>query len=123
MPQLTLEYSANLSFDAQAVLGRLHEALAATGAIRLNALKSRAVRHSDYRVGDGNPDYAFVNVMLWIRPGRPHEVQQELAAAIFTVLKEEFGPRFETGYLSLSVDVHEFAEGIFKTEHNIPVAE
>ena len=44
MPQLTLEYTDNLSFDVQAALAKLHEALAATGAIKSNAIKSRAIR-------------------------------------------------------------------------------
>lgn len=119
MPQLILEYSDNLTFDAQALLARLHAELAATGAIKLNAIKGRAVCHRDYRIGDGNPDYAFVHVLLWIRPGRPVEVQQEFGRRIFAVLKETLGGRMETGYLSLSVDVHEFGPASI-TEHNIP---
>lgn len=120
MPQLILEYTDNLAFDVQALLARLHEELAATGAIKLNAIKSRAVRHSEYRIGGGNPVYAFVNVLLWIKAGRPYEVQQEFASRIFAVLKETLGARFETGYLSLSVDVQEFREGVVQSQHNIP---
>ncbi len=120
MPHLTLEYTDNLDFDVQPLLARLHEELIATGAVNLKGIKSRAVRLTDYRIADGNPDYAFVHVSLLIREGRPVEVQQEAARRVMNVLKESFGQRFESGYLSLSVDIKEMGEGIAQTLHNIP---
>ena len=120
MPHLTLEYTANLDVDVQPLLARMHAELVATGAINLKGLKSRAVRHSDYRIADGNPDYAFVHVNLLIREGRPLEVQKEIAQRVMALLKETFGHRFENGYLSLSVDIKEMREGVAVTLHNIP---
>ncbi len=120
MPHLTLEYTDNLEFDIQPLLARLHTELAATGAINLKGLKSRAVRHSDYRIADGNPKYAFVHVGLLIREGRPVDVQKDAAQRVMNVLKETFGQRYEKGYLSLSVDIQEMREGIAMTLHNIP---
>jgi len=73
--EMTLEYTHNLEFDPQTVLARLHSELVATGAINLIGLKSRAVRHSEYRIADGNPDYVFVHLNLLIREGRPIEIQ------------------------------------------------
>jgi len=120
MPHLTLEYTDNLDFDVQMLLKRMHFALVATGAINLKGLKSRAVRHSEYRIADGNPDYAFVHVNLLIREGRPPEVQKELARRVMALLRETFGDRFENSHLSLSVDIKEMREGIALTSHNIP---
>lgn len=120
MPQLTLEYTDNLEFDVQSLLARLHSELVATGAINLKGLKSRAVRHTEYRIADGNPDYAFVHVNLLIREGRPFEVQQEAAQRVLAVLKDTFGERFENSQLSLSVDIKEMRDGIAQTFHNIP---
>jgi 5-carboxymethyl-2-hydroxymuconate isomerase len=120
MPHLTLEYTDNLDFDVQPLLARLHEELVATGAVNLKGLKSRAVRHGDYRIADGNPEYAFVHVNLLIREGRPVEVQQDAAKRVMNVLKETFGHRYDNGYLSLSVDIKEMREGIAQTLHNIP---
>jgi 5-carboxymethyl-2-hydroxymuconate isomerase len=37
-----------------------------------------------------------------------------------TVLEDTFGHRFETGFLSLSVDIKEMNEGVAITNHNIP---
>jgi len=120
MPHLTLEYTANLDFDVQPLLARLHSELVATGAINLKGLKSRAVQHDEVRIADGNPDYAFVHVNLLIREGRPPEVQRELAQRVMAALKETFGDRFQNGYLSLSVDVKEMRQGTALTLHNIP---
>jgi 5-carboxymethyl-2-hydroxymuconate isomerase len=120
MPHLTLEYTDNLNFNIQPLLARLHSELVATGAINLKGLKSRAVRHSDYRIADGDPNYAFVHVNLLIREGRPLEIQKEAAQRVMMVLKEAFGYRFQDGYLSLSVDIKEMREGASLTFHNIP---
>ena len=123
MPHLTLEYTDNLSFDVQSLLARLHEELLATGAVSLKCIKSRAIRHTEYRMADGNPDYAFVHVGLLIREGRPLETQQDASRRVMTVLEETFGERFKIGYISLSVDIKEMREGIALTHHNIAVDE
>ena len=120
MPQLTLEYTDNLEFDVQTVLSRLHSELAATGAINLKGLKSRAVRLSEYRIADGNPQYAFVHVGLLIREGRPIAVQKDASQRVMKVLEDMFGYRFENSHLSLSVDIKEMRDGIALTHHNIP---
>jgi 5-carboxymethyl-2-hydroxymuconate isomerase len=120
MPHLTLEYTDNLDFEVQPLLARLHSELVATGAINLKGIKSRAIRHSEYRIADGNPEYAFVHVNLLIREGRPLEIQKNAAQRVMAVLKEAFGYRFEDNYLSLSVDIKEMREGIALTFHNIP---
>jgi len=123
MPHLTLEYTNNLEFDVQPLLARLHSELVATGAINLKGLKSRVVRHVEYRIADGNPDYAFVHVNLLIREGRPLEVQKDASQRVLAALKETFGDRFENSYLSLSVDIKEMREGVALTLHNIPKIE
>ena len=120
MPHLTLEYTDNLTFDVQSLLARLHDELAATGAVNLKGIKSRAIRRTEYRIADGNPVYAFVHVNLLIREGRPIEIQRDAAQRTMAVLKEIFQSRFEDGYLSLSVDIKEMRQGIAQTFHNIP---
>jgi 5-carboxymethyl-2-hydroxymuconate isomerase len=120
MPHLTLEYTDNLNFEVQPLLNRLHSELVATGAINLKGIKSRAVRHSQYRIADGDPNYAFVHVSLLIREGRPLEIQKDAAQRVMAVLKDTFGYLFTDSYLSMSVDIKEMREGIALTLHNIP---
>jgi 5-carboxymethyl-2-hydroxymuconate isomerase len=120
MPHLTLEYSDNIEMDVQPLLARLHEEVVATGAINLKGIKSRAIKHTQYRVADGDPDYAFVHVGLLIREGRPLEVQKETTQRVMKILKETFGHLFEKQKLSLTVDLKEMRDGIALTDHNIP---
>lgn len=120
MPHLTLEYSDNIEVDVQPLLARLHEEVVATGAINLKGIKSRAIKHTQYRIADGDPDYAFVHVGLLIREGRPIEIQKETTQRVMNVLKETFGYLFEKRKLSLTVDLKEMRDGIALTEHNIP---
>jgi 5-carboxymethyl-2-hydroxymuconate isomerase len=119
MPHLTLEYSDNLEVAVQPLLARLHEEVVATGAINLKGIKSRAIKHTQYRIADGDPDYAFVHVGLLIREGRPIEIQKEATQRVMKVLKETFGHLFEKRKLSLTVDLKEMRDGIALTEHNI----
>ena len=120
MPHLIVEYSDNIEFDAQSLLARLHEEVVATGAINLKGIKSRAIKHTQYRIADGDPDYAFVHVGLLIREGRSIEVQKEATHRVMKVLKETFAHLFEMRKLSLTVDLKEMRDGIALTEHNIP---
>lgn len=120
MPHLTLEYTDNIEVDVQPLLTRLHEEVVATGAINLKGIKSRATKHSQYRIADGVPDYAFVHVSLLIREGRPIEVQKDATQRVMKVLRETFGHLFETRNISLSVDLKEMREEIALTDHNIP---
>jgi 5-carboxymethyl-2-hydroxymuconate isomerase len=122
MPQLSLEFTGNLDFEVQSLLARLHAELVATGAINLKGLKSRAIRQTEYRIADGNPDYAFVHVNLLIKEGRSVELQQEMAQRVMKVLEGTFGGRFKDSYISLSVDIKEMRQGIALTHHNIPAA-
>jgi len=121
VPHLTLEYTDNIEVDVQPLLARLHEEVVATGAINLKGIKSRAIKHTQYRIADGDPDYAFVHVGLLIREGRPIEVQRDATQRVMKVLKETFGHLFEMRKLSLTVDLKEMRDGIALTEHNIPV--
>ncbi|MDX1523967.1 MAG: hypothetical protein R3264_20230 [Anaerolineae bacterium] len=120
MPNIILEYSDNLEIDIQPLFARLHDELVATGAVNMKGLKSRAIRHTEYRIADGHEGYAFIHVNLLIREGRPLDVQQEMSRRVMVVLEELFGHRFADGYLSLSTDIKEMKDGVALTKHNIP---
>ena len=120
MPHVILEYTDNLEFETQPLFARLHDELVATGAVNMKGLKSRAIRHTEYRMADGYEGYAFAHLNILLRAGRSVETQQDVARRALAVLEETFGHRYAEGYLSLSVDIQEMKEGIALTKHNIP---
>jgi 5-carboxymethyl-2-hydroxymuconate isomerase len=120
MPHLSLEYSANVEFEIQPLLARLHEAMVATGAVNMKGLKSRAMLREDYRIADGHEGYKYVHLNILIRDGRPLETQQEIAQRTMAVLADTFGHYFADDYISLSVDIKEMKAGLALTKHNIP---
>lgn len=120
MPHLTLEYSDNIEFEVKPLLKALNDELAATGAVNLKGIKSRAVRRTEYRIADGYEGYAFVHLNILLREGRPIETRQEIARRLMAVLEDTFGHHFENGYISLSVDMKEMQPGLAVTHHNIP---
>lgn len=89
----------------------------------MKGLKSRAVRQTDYRIADGDEDYAFVHLNILLREGRPLATQQEVAKRAMGVLEDTFGHYFDQGYISLSVDIKEMKQGLALTKHNIPPRE
>ena len=120
MPNILLEYSDNLEFDVNALLERLHESLAEVDTIRMKGIKSRAIRHTEYRVADGYEGYGFVFLDMMIREGRPIALQQEIAQLGMKILEETFASRFEAGYIALAVNVRELFNGLALNNNNIP---
>jgi 5-carboxymethyl-2-hydroxymuconate isomerase len=120
LPHITLEYTDNLDLDTRAFFAMLHERLAATGAVNLKGLKSRAVKHGDWHIADGDEEYAFAHLNMLIRAGRSKEAKEAFAREALAALEETFGGRRDNGYISLSVDIKEMLEGESFTRHNIP---
>jgi len=62
MPHCIFEYSANIPDDPQwpPIIGKIHEGLIATGQFVAGDIKSRVIRHDNYRIGNGEPNQSFV---------------------------------------------------------------
>jgi len=92
VPHLVLEYSANVPDqpDFASVLRRLHEVIAATGPFDPAKVKSRLLRHTDFRVADGAADRAFVHLGVAVLAGRDAELLRATGAALLAVLIESF---------------------------------
>ncbi|MEN9657292.1 MAG: hypothetical protein RL571_757 [Pseudomonadota bacterium] len=82
MPHLNLEYSKNLSFDAQAALLQLNTALIESGQFIENEIQSRATGFDDFLIGNVGEGRAFIHIKLRILSGRSAEVKKSLAATL-----------------------------------------
>jgi 5-carboxymethyl-2-hydroxymuconate isomerase len=107
MPHCILEYSANVadSPDFKKLLKRINETLAATGLFVSGDIKSRAIRHELFVVGDGSPDRSFVTLNLQILSGREEAVKAMLAEKLLDVLREAFPSTLRSTRCSLTVQV------------------
>ena len=119
MPHLVLEHSDNLvePLDHGALFAALHAELEGFGLFRPEDIKSRAVAHARYRVGQGDPGDVFVHVTLSIMAGRPVEVRKALGAAILGVVQRGLGRTWTERRCDVTVEVREmdretYAKGV-----------
>ena len=107
MPHCILEYSANVPDrpDLARVLSDVHAALMATGQFTLADIKSRAVRHEHFLIGDGDPARVFVTLTVQILGGRSDEVKEQISEAVLTALARHFPESLAARTCSLTVQV------------------
>ncbi len=109
MPHVIVEYSANLERDVspRRLVDSLHAAALATGVMPIGGLRTRAERRDIYAVADGDPENAFVAVLVRLGQGRDAETRRRVAEALMTVLEQETAEAFKIRGLGLTVEVQE----------------
>lgn len=107
MPHCILETSDNLldQPDWVDLLLQINGALVATGLFVEADIKSRAVQHGLFAIGDGGADQAFVTLNVQILGGRADEVKAQLSEALLPVLARAFPQTFERMKCSLTVQI------------------
>jgi len=82
VPHFTIEYSANLDarVDMADVVEVVRKAAVETGIFPLGGIRVRAVRCEHYAIGDGNPDFAFLDMLLRLGEGRDLQTRREAEA-------------------------------------------
>jgi 5-carboxymethyl-2-hydroxymuconate isomerase len=121
MPQFILEYTDNIKAEANipALLKKVNETIIGQegGVFPPGGTRSRAIELKDYRMADGDEDYAFVHATLKIGAGRSETQKKNLCDDLFEVLKAHFAAIFATRYMALSMELYEYDErGTYK--HN-----
>ena len=114
MPNIVVEYSANIAADAD-VPGLL-KTIASTvieagqGAFAMAAVRVRAYQADDYVIGDGDASYAFVNVTVRLAKGRPEADRVRTFDAVWAAVKTHLDPVDRKWVLAISMDVEEFGD-------------
>ena len=111
MPHCILEYSSNIKDkgNLKKLLHDINAMLAGTGLFNLMDIKSRAVEHDIYVVGDGDPNRAFVALTISVFSNKPDDVKTNITESAFQLLKDAFSTTLQEKKCSITVqlgDIH-----------------
>ena len=107
MPQITVEYSAELreSFDRRAFAVALHQAVSPLVSSDVAAFKTRFRQIEESVIGDGSPA-AMIHVRIGLLSGRPAELKQEVGRVGIGLVREHLKP-VEGLATQLTLEVHD----------------
>lgn len=105
MPQITLEYTSNISqhLDFQALFSDLHRILSETGGVRINNCKSRAVSREVFLIGSGETGGAFVHVDVLLVEGRSPRWIERIGGLMLESLERAFEESKRTMQLQITI--------------------
>jgi len=107
MPHFTIEYSANLDkrVDMGAVVEVVRKAAVETGVFPLGGIRVRAIKCEHYAIADGNPQLAFLSMVLRLGEGRDLPTRKKAGEHIFKALSAYLDPVFAACKFALSFDM------------------
>ena len=107
MPHFTIEYSANLDkrVDMGAVVELVRKAAVETGIFPVGGIRVRAIKCEHYAIGDGNPQLAFLSMVLRLGEGRDLAARKKAGEHIFKALSAHLDPVFANSKFALSFDM------------------
>ena len=107
MPHFTIEYSANLDkhVDMAEVGELVRKAAVETGIFPVGGIRVRAIRCEHYAIGDGNPEFSFLSMLLRLGEGRDLAARKKAGEHIFKALSAHLDPVFASNRFALSCDM------------------
>jgi 5-carboxymethyl-2-hydroxymuconate isomerase len=118
LPQIVIEYSPNITDDADSgtLLRELSAIAAAAGEIPIEQFKSRVVRREEYSAGTGGDRDAFVQLEVGVFSGKPPEVKRRIGEDCLEYLEEYYSGLAGELSLQITVEIREMEkESYFKT--------
>ncbi len=121
MPHVIVEYSANIRdrIGPETLVKRVHEAALRTGVFPVGGIRTRAAERSCYRIADGDPENAFVHVVLRIRHGRDLETRRRAGEEVFGEVCACLDPLFQSSPLGISLEVQEIDPEVSFKKNNL----
>lgn len=109
MPHLTVEYSANLGDDVDIATfcAAMRDAMLETGIFPLAGIRVRAFPCHAYVIADGDPRYAYLNMICRIGAGRDPETRVAAAEAIYAAAEGHLKACIGDRPVALSLDFDE----------------
>ncbi len=92
MPHIILQYTDNivLKQNFNQLFLKIHTALSVSVGINPNNCKSRAIKLTDYFIGDGDKSNAFAHLELRIFEGRAKDLKQKTGNEVLILLKNHY---------------------------------
>ncbi len=109
MPHITIEYTDNLAEtpDFQHLFSQLINALDSTGSVRINGVMARSIKLTDWRVGDGDSNHAFVHLKMATLDTRPPEFKQQVLALFNPIMKSAFARTLQEQDCQICVEIQD----------------
>ena len=109
MPHIVIEYSSNVEqrLSIEQLVETIHETALANGPFARAAARTRAARRDVYRVADGNPDAAFIHVVMRIGHGRDLATKQTAGEAVFAALCTMVQDGLGDAPIGLTLEIHD----------------
>lgn len=115
MPQILLEYTDNISErpDFKMLLLSLHFLLQDLASAELAACKSRVKELTNYCIGDGGEQQAFVHLSIGLLAGRSQEVKDQVGNAASQLLQKHFQNSYGNYATQISVQILEMPKELY----------
>ncbi|MBA4749598.1 MAG: 5-carboxymethyl-2-hydroxymuconate Delta-isomerase [Alphaproteobacteria bacterium] len=112
MPHIILQFSKDVCDQrtAETFFEKAHDFLVETLPTQLSSCKSRALEHTIFRVGEGNPENAFIHLTVKVLPGRSPDTIEKASQGLLTLLSAHLKKEGTTHKkISLSVEIEELS--------------
>lgn len=122
MAHFILEYSNNLQeseIKVDLLFEKLHDCAIDSGIFPIAGIRSRAIAYDRYRIADGDPDLAFVNLSVKVGSGRSVEVRKEVGRQLFDVLTGHLQPVVDSRRIGISFEMRELDPDVKFNKNNI----
>lgn len=122
MPHCLLEYSDNLleKVDFTLLLSELNNFLSETGLFKIADIKSRAICHDTYVVGEREENRPFVSLDIRILSGRDDQTKAMLSESALKILKKTFSQSVSQMNCSLTVQISDLHRQSYARSGNRP---
>lgn len=109
MPHIEIDYSANLEdrLDIAGLCVVLRDAAVATGILPLAGIRVRAHRADHVVIADGNPQHAYLDIVVRLRGGRTDAAKADATTAIFAAAETYCAAIMATSSFMLSMEMRD----------------
>lgn len=92
MPTAHFEYTNNLNLSSKlpTTLKKIHELLVEIIKTDLHTCRSLITPYTDFFVGDGHVDNAFIQLTVSMLPGRTDVIKHKLGSSLYSLITETF---------------------------------